>query len=90
MQSLEVYLYLHMYAKKWYFLQPECTLTELGIELMVVKSLQDNTKVSLMLFFILGVDQDVVNEDHEKLVQLRHEYGIHQVHEMCRSIGESK
>jgi hypothetical protein len=77
-------------TKKWYFLQPECTLTELGIELMVVKSLQDNTKVSLMLFFILGVDQDVVNEDHEKLVQLRHEYGVHQVHEMCRSIGESK
>jgi hypothetical protein len=76
-------------TKKWYFLQPECTLTELGIELMVVKSLQDNTKVSLMLF-ILGVDQDVVNEDHEKLVQLRHEYGVHQVHEMCRSIGESK
>jgi hypothetical protein len=77
-------------TKKWYFLQPECTLTELGIELMVVKSLQDNTKVSLMLFFILEVDQDVVNEDHEKLVQLRHEYGVHQVHEMCRSISESK
>jgi hypothetical protein len=77
-------------TKKWYFLQPECTLTELGIELMVVKSLQDNTKVSLMLFFILEVDQDVINEDHKKLVQLRHEYGVHQVHEMCRSIGESK
>jgi hypothetical protein len=55
-------------AKKWYFLQPECTLAELGIELMVVKSLQDNTKVLLMLFFILRVDQDVVNEDHDKLV----------------------
>jgi hypothetical protein len=44
----------------------------------------------LMLFFILGVDQDVINEDHDKLVQLRHEYGVHQVYEMCRSIGESK
>jgi hypothetical protein len=43
-----------------------------------------------MLFFILGVDQDVVNEDHDKLVQLRHEYRVHQVHKMCRSIGESK
>jgi hypothetical protein len=43
-----------------------------------------------MLLFTLGVDQDVVNEDHDKLVQLRHEYGFHQVHEMCRSIGESK
>jgi hypothetical protein len=76
-------------AKKWYFLQPECTLAELGIKLMVTKSLQDKTKVLLMLFFILGVDVDVVNEDHDKLVQLRYEYGVHQVHEICRSIGES-
>jgi hypothetical protein len=43
-----------------------------------------------MLLFTLGVDQDVVNEDHDKLVQLRHKHGVHQVHEMCRSIGESK
>jgi hypothetical protein len=43
-----------------------------------------------MLFFILGVDQDVVNEYHDKLVQLQHEYGVHQVHEMCRSVDESK
>jgi hypothetical protein len=43
-----------------------------------------------MLFFALGTYQDVVNEDHDKLVQLWHEYGVHQVHEMCRSIGESK
>jgi hypothetical protein len=71
-------------------LQPECTLVELGIKLMVTKSLQDNTKMLLMLFLILEVDQDVINEDHDKLVQLRHEYGVHQVHEICRSIGESK
>jgi hypothetical protein len=77
-------------TKKRYFLQPECTFAELGIELMVAKSLQDNTKMLLKLFFNLGVDQDVINEDHDKLVQLRHEYGVHQVHEMCRSIGESK
>jgi hypothetical protein len=43
-----------------------------------------------MLFFTLGIDQDVINEDHDKLVKLRHEYGVHQVHETCRSIGESK
>jgi hypothetical protein len=43
-----------------------------------------------MLFFTLGIDQDVINEDHDKLVQLWHEYRIHQVHEICRSIGESK
>jgi hypothetical protein len=64
-------------TKKRYFLQPKYTFAELDIELMVTESLQDNTKVLLMLFFILGVDQDVVNEDHDKLVQLRHEYRVH-------------
>jgi hypothetical protein len=43
-----------------------------------------------MLFFTLEIDQDVINEDHDKLVQLHNEYGVHQVHEMCRNIGESK
>jgi hypothetical protein len=38
----------------------------------------------------LQPDQDVINEYHDKLVQLRHEYRVHQVHEMGRSIGESK
>jgi hypothetical protein len=76
--------------KKGNFLWPESTLVEFGIELMVTKSFQNNLKMLLMLFFILGVDQDVINEDHDKLVQLRHEYGVHQVYEMCRSIGESK
>jgi hypothetical protein len=47
-------------TKKGYFLQAECTLAELGIELIVIKSLQNNPKMLLMLFFILGVDQDVM------------------------------
>jgi hypothetical protein len=77
-------------SKKWNFLQSERTLIELGIELMVLKSLQNNSEMMRMLLFTLEIDQDVINEDHDKLVQLHHEYGVHQVHEMCRSIGESK
>jgi hypothetical protein len=77
-------------SQKWNLRQPECTLAEFGIELMVTKSLQNNSEMSHMLFFTLGRYQDVVNEDHDKLVQLRHEYGVHQVHKMCKSIGESK
>jgi hypothetical protein len=57
---------------------------------MVTKSLQNNSEMMRMLFFTLRIDQDVINEDHDKLVQLQHEYGVHQVHEMCRSIDESK
>jgi hypothetical protein len=77
-------------SKKQNFLQPESTLAELGIELMVTKSLQNSSEMLCMLFFTLGIDQDVINEDHDKLVQLQHEYRVRQVHEMCRSIGESK
>jgi hypothetical protein len=77
-------------SKKWNFLQPESTLAEFGIELMVPKSLQNNTEMSCMLFFALGIDQDVINEDNDKLIQLWHEYGVHQVYEMSRSIGELK
>jgi hypothetical protein len=77
-------------SKKQNFLQPESTLAKLDIELIVSKLLQNNSEMLRMLFFTLGIDQDVINEDHDKLVQLRHEYGVHQVQEMCRSIGESK
>jgi hypothetical protein len=55
-------------TKKRYFLQPESTLAKLGIELMVSKSLQNNSEMLRMLLFALGVDQDVVNEDHDKLI----------------------
>jgi hypothetical protein len=54
--------------KKWDFLQPESTLAELDIELMVSKSLQNNSEMLRMLLFTLGIDQDVINEDHDKLV----------------------
>jgi hypothetical protein len=67
-------------SKKRNIIQPESTLAEVGIEFMVSKSLQNNLEMLHMLLFTLAIDQDVVNEDHDKLVQLRHEYGVHQVH----------
>jgi hypothetical protein len=51
-------------SKKRNILQPKSTLAELGIELMVSKSLQNNSEMMCMLFFTLEIDQDVVNEDH--------------------------
>jgi hypothetical protein len=39
-----------------------------------------------MLLFTLKVDQDVVNKDHNKLVQLRHEYRVLQVHECAGAL----
>jgi hypothetical protein len=56
--------------KKWNLFQPECTLAKIDIQLGVTKSLQNNLKLLLMIFFSLGVDQDIINEYHHKLVQL--------------------
>jgi hypothetical protein len=64
-------------SKKQNFLQAESTLAKLGIELMVSKSLQNNSEMLRMLFFTLEIDQDVINEDNDKLVQLRYEHGVH-------------
>jgi hypothetical protein len=77
-------------SKERHIFQPECTLAKPGIELVVTKSLQYNPKMLLMISFSFGVDQNVVNEYHNKLIQLWHEHRVHQVHEMCGSISESK
>ena len=37
----------------------------------------------LMLLFRLGVDQDVVNKDHNKLILIGLEHPTHEIHE-CR------
>jgi hypothetical protein len=35
-----------------------------------------------MFFFRLGVDQNVVHENHNKLIQVLHKHVIHEVHEI--------
>jgi hypothetical protein len=43
-----------------------------------------------MFFLALKKDQDVINKDHDKLVQLFHENIVHQVHEVSRGIGQPR
>jgi hypothetical protein len=52
---------------------------------MITQSLKYNAE---MLFPTLRKDQDVINEDHNKLIQLFHENRVHQVHEVSRGVGE--
>jgi hypothetical protein len=61
-------------SKKRNFLQPKCTLAKLGVYLMLMMLLQDNSKMLFMFLLILGVDQDVINEYHGKIVELWHEH----------------
>ena len=47
---------------------------------MISEALQNNALVFRMLFLSLGINQDVVNENHDKLIQLRHEYRVHEIY----------
>jgi hypothetical protein len=49
------------------FSQPELALAELHIQLMIMQSLKHNAKMLFMLFLTLKKDQDIINEDHDKL-----------------------
>jgi hypothetical protein len=43
-----------------------------------------------VLFLSLGIDQDVVNEYHHKLVKELHEHLVHEIHEVGWGIGQTK
>ena len=55
---------------------------------MVPKCLENNPQMILMLLLKLGVDQDVVNNDHNKLIQIGLEYPMHEIHECCWRIRQ--
>jgi hypothetical protein len=48
--------------------QLELTLTKLRVQLVLSKFLQNHMKMLCMLFFILGVDQNVIYEHHYELI----------------------
>jgi hypothetical protein len=60
-------------TQEWYFLGPELTLAELGVQLMLSQTLKYNSEVIFMIFHTLRLYQNVINEHHDELVQLRHE-----------------
>ncbi|KAJ0433263.1 hypothetical protein HanIR_Chr17g0868311 [Helianthus annuus] len=43
-----------------------------------------------VLFFALRIDQDVVDKDYNKLVQVRFAHSIHQIHKNCRCVRQPK
>jgi hypothetical protein len=77
-------------TQEWYFAQPELTFVVFSIELMIPQSLKHNAEMPLMFFLVLRIDQDVINEDHDKLIQLYHEYVVHQIHEVSGGVGQPK
>ena len=57
---------------------------------MVSKGAQNNLQVFCMLFFSLGVNQDVIYEHHDKLVEVFHEHLVHEVHKIGWCISQSE
>ena len=55
---------------------------------MVPECLENNSQMILMPLLRLGVDQDVVNKDHNKLIQIGLEYPMHEIHECCWRIRQ--
>jgi hypothetical protein len=60
-------------TQEFHTIQPELTFGELSIEFVISQSLQDNTKMLHMLGFALGINENIIDEDHYELVQFIHE-----------------
>jgi hypothetical protein len=43
-----------------------------------------------MVFLSLRIDENIIDKDHDKFVELRHEHGVHEIHEVGRGISESE
>ena len=77
-------------TEEWNLVNPELALAELGIQLMLSQSLQYESQMLLMLFFCLGEDQNIINEDHHEDIQIVHENHVHQMHEENRGISQAE
>ena len=60
-------------TEEWNLVNPELTLVELRLQLMLSQSLQHEPHMLFMLFFYLGEDQNIINEDHHEDSQIIHE-----------------
>jgi hypothetical protein len=59
-------------SQELHSIQPKLAFAELGVQLVLSQVGQDDVDMLCMLFFILGIYQDIIDEYHYKLVQLRH------------------
>jgi hypothetical protein len=77
-------------TQEWYFLDSKLALAKLGINLLLSQPLKYNSEVFFMFIHSLQIYNNVINEYHDKLVQLWHEDKVHEIHEVCRHIHQPK
>jgi hypothetical protein len=71
-------------------IKPEFTFREFGIQMMISQTLKNNVEMSSMIFKIFGIDQNIVDKNHYKFIEFRHEDRVHEIHEICWCIGKTK
>ncbi|GJR84910.1 hypothetical protein Tco_0155695 [Tanacetum coccineum] len=71
------YLTVNHVTEELYPGDPEFTLGELGVQFFLLKQFQDLPKVFFMFLLTFGVDQNVIDEDNYKLVQIRFTHPVH-------------
>src|SRR3954466_8739839 len=79
----------HM-TKVGYFRKPEFTLRILSIEFVFSKLFQYKAKMFSMFCIGLGVNQYIIQINHDKLVEVFHEYIVHQSGESGWGIRQAK
>jgi hypothetical protein len=57
---------------------------------MVFEALENNVQMFSMVLLVHGINKNIVDKNHDELVKLRHKNRIHEIHEVGRSIYETK
>jgi hypothetical protein len=52
--------------------------------------LKDNSEMFGVFFLAFGIDENIIDKDHDEFIELRHEHGVHEVHELGWGICESE
>jgi hypothetical protein len=77
-------------SQKFNGIQPKFTFREFSIQVVISHPLKNNMEMFRMIFLIFRVDQYIINEDHYEFVKFLDEDRVHQIHEVCWSIGKTK
>src|SRR4051812_24376350 len=76
--------------EEFHLCEPKLTLRELRVETMVSQQLQNYVKMLLVLSLRTEIDKNVVYKNDHKLTKIRLADPMHQVHEYCRCVGQTK
>ena len=77
-------------TEEWNLVNLDLTLAEISIQLMLPQSLQHELQMNFMLCLKLGKDQNIINKDHHKNIQIIHENHVHQMHEESLGISQAE